>query len=53
MAVSIGRLTEFNSKQDSITAYIEQIKLYFEVNEVPERKQVTTFLSAMGPKTDV
>ena len=32
---------------------MERVTLYFQVNDVAEGKQVTMFLSAMGPKTYV
>ena len=51
LRITIGRITEFNSKCDSITAYVERAILYLQANDVAERKQVAVFLSAMGPKT--
>ena len=50
--ITIGRLTEFNPKIDTITAYVEivLVTLYFQANDVTEEKQVTVFLSALGPK---
>ena len=44
--ITIGRLTEFNPKIDTITAYVERVTLYFQANDVAEEKQVTVFLSA-------
>ena len=49
--IAIGRLTEFDPKSDSITAYVERVTLFFQANEIAEGKQVAVFLSAMGPKT--
>ena len=49
--IAIGRLTEFDPNSDSITAYVERVKLFFHANEIAEGKQVAVFLSAMGPKT--
>lgn len=49
--IAIGRLTEFDPNSDSITAYVERVKLFFQANEIAEGKQVAVFLSAMGPKT--
>ena len=47
-SISIGKLTEFDPKSDSITAYVEIVTLYFQANEVAEEKQVAVFLSAIG-----
>ena len=47
----IGKLSEFDPKNDSITAYVERITLYFQANEIADGKQVAVFLSAIGAKT--
>ena len=49
LRITIGRITEFDPKCDSITAYVERAILYLQANDVAERKQVAVFLSAMGP----
>ena len=49
--ITFGRLTEFDPKIDSVTAYVDRVMLFFQVNEIAEEKQVAVFLSAMGPKT--
>ena len=49
--ITFGRLTEFDPKSDSITAYVDRVTLFFQANEIAEGKQVAVFLSAMGPKT--
>ena len=49
--ITFGRLTEFDLKSDSITAYMDRVMLFYQVNEIAEGKQVTVFLSAIGPKT--
>ena len=49
--ITVGKLTEFDPKSDSITAYVERVALYFQANEVAEGKQVAVFLSAIGPQT--
>jgi len=51
VAPAVGRLTEFDPRNDSITAYVERVNLYFTANEVADAKKVAVFLSAMGPKT--
>ena len=48
---TVGRLTEFDPRNDSITAYVERVNLYFMANEVADGKKVAVFLSAIGPKT--
>ena len=48
--ITIGRLTEFDLKIDTITAYVERVILYFQVNDMAEEKQVAVCLSALGPK---
>ena len=48
--LTIGRLTEFDPKSDSVTAYVERANLFFQVNDIAEAKQVAVFLSAIGPK---
>jgi len=50
VAPTVGRLTEFDPRNDSITAYVERVNLYFTANEVADAKNVPVFLSAMGPK---
>ena len=50
---AIGRLDEFNSANDSITAYVERAQLYMEANSVPEDKKVAVFFSTIGGKTSL
>jgi len=47
----IGKLAKFDWKNDSITAYVERIVLYFQANEIADGKQVAVFLSVIGAKT--
>ena len=46
--ISVGKLTEFDPKSDSMSAYVERVTLYFQANEVAEEKHVAVFLSAIG-----
>ncbi|ETW95022.1 MAG: hypothetical protein ETSY2_48750 [Candidatus Entotheonella gemina] len=48
MALTVGKLEEFDPKIDSIVSYVERAQLFLEANSVPEAKHVPTFLSAMG-----
>ena len=48
---TVGRLSEFDPRNDSITAYVERVNLYFAANDVADGKKVPVFLSAIGPKT--
>ena len=48
---TVGKLTDFDLGNDSITAYVERINLYFTANDVADGKKVAVFLSAIGPKT--
>jgi len=47
----IGKLSKFDPKNDSITAYVERITLYFQANEIADGKQDAVFLSTIGAKT--
>ena len=49
--ITIGRLTEFDPKIDTITAYMERVTLYFQVEQRGRRKTGRRALSALGPKT--
>ena len=49
--ITIGKLTEFDPRTDSITAYVERVNLYFQANEVADGKKVAVFLSTIGSKT--
>ena len=46
-----GRLQEFRSDAESVTAYLECVELFFTVNEIADDKKVTVFLSSMGSTT--
>ena len=43
-----GQLHEFNSDRETVDAYLERVKLFFEANEIPREKQVAVFLSSVG-----
>lgn len=47
----VGKLDEFDPKNDSMAAYVERAMLYLDANSVPEDKRAATFLSALGKST--
>ena len=50
-AIPLGTLKKYNTSTEQISAYLEQVKLCFIANSVNEDKQVSTFLSIVGPTT--
>ena len=46
-----GRLQEFNSATESVTAYLERVDLFFAANEIADDKKVAVFLSSVGATT--
>ena len=46
-----GRLIEFDVENETITAYLERVELYFDANDVVDDKQVPVLLSNIGAKT--
>lgn len=42
---------EFKPENESISAYLERVSLFFEVNEIDNEKRVTWLLNMMGAKT--
>ena len=48
---TLGQLVEFDPANGSVSAYIEQVELLFEANEIWDAKKVPVFLSAIGDKT--
>ena len=51
MASVIGKLHEFRAEDEEISAYIERVELYFEVNEINQEKQDVALLTAVGGET--
>ena len=45
----IGRIDPFDAGVESITAYLERLQLYFDVNSIPEPKRVSSLLTLIGP----
>ena len=44
----LGKLEDFDSKSDTITAYIERAQLFMDANNIPNEKRVLTLLSSIG-----
>ena len=51
VTITIGRLMEFDPKMDTITAYVERVTLYFQVEDVAEENKSPCFKCLIGPKT--
>ena len=46
---AIGKIEQFKAEEESITAYLERVELYFAANDIDEgEKKVTVFLSVVG-----
>ena len=45
------QVREFKPKNESITAYLERVSLFFDINEIAEGKQVTWLLNMLGAIT--
>ena len=48
---TIGSITEFNSGNEKIGAYLERVQLFFEANGIKDDKQVPVFLTVIGSTT--
>ena len=46
----IGKLSEFDSSEELVSSYIERAQLFFEANNIDDKK-VAIFLSSVGAKT--
>ena len=46
-----GRLNEFDVENETVTAYLERVELYFDANDVADDKKVPVLLSNIGAKT--
>lgn len=44
-------MQEYCSENESFSAYLERVQLFFIANDVPEAKKVAVFLSVVGSKT--
>ena len=48
---TLGRLDEFRPEEGPFTTYLERAEIFFAANNIPESKQVSVFLSAIGAAT--
>ena len=48
---TIGQLPEFQTDNEQITDYLEQVQLFFKANRIEEGKRVPVLLTAIGGKT--
>ena len=46
-----GSLQEFSPEKETITAYLERLKAYYDANDIPSAKRVPVLLSVIGPQT--
>ena len=51
MASVIRKLHEFRAEDQEMSAYIDSVELYFQVNEIDEEKLAVALLTAVGGKT--
>ena len=47
---TLGHIGKFDPADESISAYLECIELFFAANGIEDPKQVAVFLSVIGPK---
>ena len=48
---TIGCITEFNSENEKIVAYLKCVQLFFTANGIREEKQVPVLLTVIGSTT--
>ena len=46
-----GQLSQFEADQETMSAYLEQVEIFFQANNIAEEKQAGIFLSLIGGKT--
>ena len=46
-----GQLSQFDSEQETLSAYLERVDIFFQANNIAEEKQVGIFLSLIRAKT--
>ena len=51
MAAVIGQLPEFKPESESLTTYVERVKLFIEANGIEDARKVAVLLSVIGGKT--
>ena len=50
MATVIGQLPPFNPESESLTTYVERVKLFIEANGIEDGRKVAVLLSVIGGK---
>ena len=50
---TLGHIGKFDPADESISAYLEHVELFFAANGIEDPKQVAVFLSVIGPKNYV
>ena len=46
-----GQLSQFEADQETMSAYLERVEIFFQANNIAEEKQAGIFLSLIGAKT--
>ena len=49
--IRYGQLHEFDAENETATAYLQRVELYFDANDVVDEKKVPVLLSIIGAKT--
>ena len=50
-SICYRQLHNFDAESETVTAYLERAELYFDTNDVMDKKKVPVLLSNIGPKT--
>ena len=45
------QLSQFEADQETMSAYLERVEIFFQANNIAEEKQASIFLSLIGAKT--
>ena len=48
---SFGRIQEFHPDEESVSAYVERVELFFAANGIEDNKKVPIFLTSVGSET--
>ena len=46
-----GQFSQFDPDQETMSAYLERVQIFFQANNIADEKQVDIFLSLIGAKT--
>ena len=50
MSHYLGSIGEFKESEEDFETYLSRVKLYFEANDIDDKKQKSVFLTLLGPK---